>query len=49
MPDIIFSVCLCARYQSNPKESYLLAIKRTLRYLASTIDIGLWYSKQSSI
>ena len=23
-PDIIFSVCMCARYQSNPKQSYLM-------------------------
>ena len=31
-PDIMFSVCLCARYQSNPKESHLNAVKRILRY-----------------
>jgi len=24
-PDIIFSVCLCARFQSCPKESHLIA------------------------
>ncbi|GKG10566.1 hypothetical protein Tco_0341966, partial [Tanacetum coccineum] len=27
-PDIQFSTCLCARYQANPKESYLIAVKR---------------------
>jgi hypothetical protein len=26
-PVIIFSVCLCARYQANPKESYLIVLK----------------------
>ena len=26
-PDIMFSVCMCARYQSNPKESHLSAVK----------------------
>ena len=26
-PDIMFSICLCARFQSNPKESQLNAIK----------------------
>ncbi|GJV91515.1 retrovirus-related pol polyprotein from transposon TNT 1-94 [Tanacetum coccineum] len=26
--DIQFSTCLCARYQSNPKESHLIAVKR---------------------
>ena len=32
-PDIMFSVCLCARFQANPKESHLKAVKRILRYL----------------
>jgi hypothetical protein len=32
-PDIMLSVCMCARYQSNPKECHLVAIKRILRYL----------------
>ena len=27
-PDIMFSVCMCARFQSEPKESHLAAIKR---------------------
>ncbi|GKB37364.1 hypothetical protein Tco_0882306, partial [Tanacetum coccineum] len=27
-PDIQFSTCLCARYQANPKESHLVAVKR---------------------
>ena len=41
----MFSVCLCARSQSCPKESHLIAIKRIIRYLKSTIEISLWYSK----
>ncbi|GJY56936.1 retrovirus-related pol polyprotein from transposon TNT 1-94 [Tanacetum coccineum] len=28
MPDIMFSVCLCARFQEAPKTSYLKAVKR---------------------
>ena len=35
--DIMFSVCMCARYQSNPKESYLSVVKRIMRYLLGTI------------
>jgi len=35
-PDIMFSVCLCARFQANPKESHLTAVKRIFRYLAGT-------------
>nr|KYP33178.1 Copia protein [Cajanus cajan] len=41
----MFSVCLCARYQSNPKESHLSALKRIMRYLLGTINLGLWYPK----
>jgi len=27
-PNIMFNVCLCARYQANPKESHYMAAKR---------------------
>ena len=47
--DIMFSICLCAWFQSNPKESYLNAVKRILKYLKGTQSICLWYSKNSSI
>ncbi|XP_019267100.1 PREDICTED: uncharacterized protein LOC109244458 [Nicotiana attenuata] len=42
-PDIMFSVCKCARFQSAPKESYLTAVKRIIRYLIGTTQLGLWY------
>jgi hypothetical protein len=42
-PDIMFSVCMCARFQANPKESHLSALKRILRNLKYTPSIGLWY------
>ncbi|GKF41804.1 hypothetical protein Tco_0125146 [Tanacetum coccineum] len=29
--DIQFSTCLCVRYQENPKESHLIAVKRIFR------------------
>ncbi|WKA03443.1 hypothetical protein VitviT2T_021550 [Vitis vinifera] len=44
-PDIMYSICLCARFQSCPKESHLSAVKRILRYLKGIMDIGLWYPK----
>ena len=44
-PDIMFSVCMCARYQANPKESHEKAVKRILRYLRYTPCFGLWYPK----
>jgi hypothetical protein len=34
-PDIMLSVCMCARYQSDPRERHLVAVKRILRYLVS--------------
>ncbi|KAJ9546787.1 hypothetical protein OSB04_019330 [Centaurea solstitialis] len=47
-PDIMFSTCFCARFQANPKESHLAAVKRILRYLKGTPELGLWYPKDSS-
>ena len=41
--DIMFSVCLCARFQANPKESHLTVVKRIFKYLHGTKDFGLWY------
>ncbi|XVF12260.1 hypothetical protein REPUB_Repub08aG0100200 [Reevesia pubescens] len=47
--DVMFSVCLCARSQSCPQESHFLAVKRILRYLKDTPNLGLWYPKGSLI
>jgi len=44
-PDIIFSVCLYARFQFCPKESHLIVVKHIIRYLKGTIGMGLWYLK----
>ncbi|KAD7477708.1 hypothetical protein E3N88_00844 [Mikania micrantha] len=46
-PDIMFSVCQCARYQANPKASHLIAVKRIFRYLVGKPKLGLWYLKNS--
>ena len=47
-PDIAFNVGVCARYQANPKESHLTAVKRIIRYINGISDYGLWYSKDSN-
>nr|GEX44810.1 retrovirus-related Pol polyprotein from transposon TNT 1-94 [Tanacetum cinerariifolium] len=44
-PDIVFAVCMCARYQAKPTDRHLQAIKRIFRYLKGTIHMGLWYLK----
>jgi hypothetical protein len=43
--DIMLSVCMCARFQAAPKECYLRAVKRIMRYLDLTPYLGLWYPK----
>ena len=47
-PDIMLSVCMCARYQAAPKECRLKAVKRIVRYLIHTPNFGIWYPKRSS-
>nr|GEZ25665.1 uncharacterized mitochondrial protein AtMg00810-like [Tanacetum cinerariifolium] len=47
-PNIVQTVCYCARYQARPTENHLKEVKRIFRYLKGTINIGLWYSKDSS-
>ncbi|KAK1429938.1 hypothetical protein QVD17_12293 [Tagetes erecta] len=42
-PDIMYAVCVCARYQSDPKESHLVVVKRIFRYLKGKPNLGLWY------
>jgi hypothetical protein len=43
--DVMFNVCMCARFQATPRESHLKATKRILRYLKHTQNIRLWYPK----
>jgi hypothetical protein len=43
--DMMFSVCISARFPTSPRESHLKATKRILRYLKHTQIIGLWYPK----
>ncbi|KAJ1687189.1 hypothetical protein LUZ63_018579 [Rhynchospora breviuscula] len=47
--DIMYAVCLCARYQANPKESHHKTVKRILRYVKGTQSLGLWYGKQTEL
>jgi hypothetical protein len=48
-PDIQFSVCLCAHFQSSLRTSHRQEMKRILRYLRHTPDFGLWYYASSSL
>nr|GEZ02586.1 hypothetical protein [Tanacetum cinerariifolium] len=46
-PDIMFATCMCARYLANPNEHHVSAVKRIFRYLKGTINLGIWYPKNS--
>nr|GEX69540.1 retrovirus-related Pol polyprotein from transposon TNT 1-94 [Tanacetum cinerariifolium] len=48
-PDLQFSICMYARYQSWPTEKHIHAVKRIFRYLRGTVNRGIWYPKDSSI
>ncbi|GJV38668.1 retrovirus-related pol polyprotein from transposon TNT 1-94 [Tanacetum coccineum] len=48
-PDLVFVVCMCARYQAKPTKNHLEAIKRVFRYLKGTINMGLWYPKDTAM
>src|SRR5688500_14498099 len=40
-PDIMLSVCMWARFQTDPKECHLVVVKRIVRYLVHTPLFGL--------
>jgi hypothetical protein len=42
-PDMAFSVCLAARYMERPTEMHVAAVKRILRYLKGTLNLGILY------
>jgi hypothetical protein len=46
--DIMLFVCICARFQSDPKECHLVVVKHILRYLVHMPYIGLCYPKGST-
>ncbi|GKC42952.1 retrovirus-related pol polyprotein from transposon TNT 1-94, partial [Tanacetum coccineum] len=48
-PDLVFAVCMCARYQSKPTKKHLEAVKRIFRYIQGTINMGLWYPKDTAM
>nr|GEX67576.1 retrovirus-related Pol polyprotein from transposon TNT 1-94 [Tanacetum cinerariifolium] len=48
-PDLVFVVCMCARYQAKPTKKHLEALKWVFQYLKGTINWGLWYPKDTSM
>ncbi|GJX21752.1 retrovirus-related pol polyprotein from transposon TNT 1-94 [Tanacetum coccineum] len=48
-PNLVFAVCMCARYQYRPTKKNLEAVKQVFRYLQGTINMGLWYPKDTAM
>ncbi|GJU75404.1 putative ribonuclease H-like domain-containing protein [Tanacetum coccineum] len=46
-PDIMFVVCVCARFQVTPKTLHIHVVKRIFRYLKGQPKLGLWYPRDS--
>jgi hypothetical protein len=40
-PNIMLSVCMCARFQAAPKDCHVREVKRIMRYLILTLNVGL--------
>ena len=40
--DISYNVGVCLRYQANPKEFHMIALKRIIKYVKSTANFGVW-------
>ena len=47
-PDIAFAVNNLARFNSKPQKEHWIALKRILRYLKGTINIGILYKQDGS-
>ena len=46
--NISYSVGVCVRYQANFKESHMIALKRIIKFVKTTINFGVWYSKDTN-
>ena len=46
--DISYNVGVCARYQTNPKESHMISLKIIIKYVKTTVDFSVWYSKDTN-
>ncbi|GKD27766.1 hypothetical protein Tco_1233980 [Tanacetum coccineum] len=46
-PDLVFAICMCARYHASPTKKHLEALKQVFWYVKGTINWGLWYLKDT--
>lgn len=48
-PDICYNVGVYARYQASPRVSHMNALKRIIKYVKGTVNLGLYYTKDTNI
>eukprot|EP00253_Pinus_taeda_P002751 PITA_02751 len=48
-PDTMHVVGIVGRFQENPKEAHLQAVKRIFKYLQGTQNFGLWYPRDTNL
>eukprot|EP00253_Pinus_taeda_P003975 PITA_03975 len=48
-PDIMHAVGIVGRFQANPKETHLQAVKIILKYIQGTQNYGLWYPRDTDL
>eukprot|EP00253_Pinus_taeda_P034719 PITA_34719 len=48
-PNIMHAEGIVGRFQENPKESHLQAVKIIFKYLQGTQDFGLWYPRDTDL
>jgi hypothetical protein len=44
-PDIMYATSFVSRFMESPKDSHWKMAKRILRYVAGTLNFGLWYTQ----
>jgi hypothetical protein len=47
-PDIMYATSLVSRFMESPKDSHWKMAKQILRYVAGTLNFGLWHTKPDS-
>ena len=44
-PNLMFPVGLLSRFMSSPSNVHMGVVKRVLKYVRGTINLGIWYLK----
>ncbi|CAM9000596.1 unnamed protein product [Rhodiola kirilowii] len=46
-PDVMYVVCFLSRFMAAPREAHMLALKRVIRYVKGTVELGLFYRRRA--